>query len=388
MRGQSDEGGGWLRRLLALADQPARSSARGRALALSVHWLPPEQWQATADASIGLCRAAEDRAGEAFARLHQGMLGWVGADLAESHAAFAESLALARAAGDQPLTVRVLAELAEFEQVRRDDRTAAKRHFAESLERARELGDARAIAIALAHLGDLALEQGEVAAAQSACAEALSISAELGDFEGMSWSLNGLSIAALGLGDAVQAIQLGEESLRLSREWSSSFHKAIRAYWLARAVLMAGDVAQAQRLHEDNLAQSRRVQFDWGEGVSLQGLGGIALARGDVAAARALQREALACLRAGSYGYSTAYSLDAFAAIHAAEGSWRGAALLLGAADALRQRIRTALLPSEQQAREALSAAICGLLGAAEFAAARADGSALAADDPRLLSLC
>jgi non-specific serine/threonine protein kinase len=197
----------------------------------------------------------------------------------------------------------------------------------------------------------------------------------------MSWSLNGLSSAAFGLGDVTQAIQLGEESLRLSREWQGGFHVAIRSHWLARAVLLAGDATRAAQLLEETIALSRRMRFDWGEAASLQTLGDIHLSRGDVAAARALHRDAIALLRAGSYGYSMAYSLDSFAAIHAAESGWRRAAQLLGAADALRQRIHTALLPIEHAAREQLIAKISGQLGALEFEAARKRGRALALDD-------
>jgi predicted ATPase/transcriptional regulator with XRE-family HTH domain len=375
-RGLSAEGHSWVLRLVASPRQPEHSSWRARALALA-QWSLPEQRQALLDESVALCQELNDRAALAFVRLQQAKLVWVGADIAASRAAFVESLRLYREVNDQPMVVQLLAEMAEFEQVRLDDRSSAKAHFAESLHIARDLADTRSIALALAHLGDLAIEQGDIAAAQTYCVEALSRSAELGDKEGMSWSLNGLSSAALGLGDAAQAIQLGEESLRLSREWDGGFHVAIRSYWLARAVALSGDHGQARQLHEDNIAFSRRMHFDWGEAASLQELGNIHLSRGDLAQARALHQQSIALLLAGNYGYSLAYALDAFAAICAAEADWQHAAQLLGAADALRQRIHTALLPIERAARERLVARIGDQMGAAGFASARAHGSTL-----------
>jgi hypothetical protein len=207
------------------------------------------------------------------------------------------------------------------------------------------------------------------------------VAAELGDQEGESWSLNGLSIVALGLGNSAQAIQLGEESLRLSREWSAEHHIAIRTYWLARAVLLSGAVARAVQLLEENIARSRRTPFDWGEAVSLQVLGDIRLSQGDSAASCSLHRDAITLLRAGNYGYSMAYSLDSFAAIHAEQSSWHRAAQLLGAADALRQHIHTALLPIEREAREQLIATITGKLAPSEFEAASAQGHTLTLDD-------
>jgi predicted ATPase/transcriptional regulator with XRE-family HTH domain len=381
VRGQWDESRSWMQRLLELPNQPARSAARARILALAVHWSSPAERQNLLDESMALCRELNDLSGLAFAHFQHGLLGWVGADIAQAREAFAASLVLYRSLNDEPMLARLLADLAEFEQVHLDDRPAAKQHFAESLQYARDLGDMRNIGLALAHLGDIAMEQGDVFTTQIYCAEALSVSADLGDFEGMSWSLNGLSIAALGLGNTAQAIQLGEESLRLSREWSAEHHVAIRTYWLARAVLLSGDSVRGVSLLEENIARCRRTPFDWGEAASLQALGDTHVSQGDLASARACHHAALALLRAGSYGYSTAYSLDSFAAIHAAEASWCRAAQLLGAADALRERIHTALLPIECGPREKLVATIEGQLGAAEFESARTRGYASTLDD-------
>jgi predicted ATPase/transcriptional regulator with XRE-family HTH domain len=379
-RGLWAEANSWVLRLVASPRQPEHSPWRARALALA-QWSLPERRQALFDESVALCQEQNDRAALAFVRLQQAKLGWVGAEITASRAAFIESLRLSREVNDQSMVVQLLAELAEFEQVRLDDRSSAKAHFTESLHIARDLADTRSIALALAHLGDLAIEQGDIAAAQTYCLEALSQSAELGDKEGMSWSLNGLSSAALGLGNAAQAIQLGEESLRLSHEWRGGFHVAIRSYWLARAVALSGDHGRARQLHEDNIALSRRMDFDWGEAASLQELGNISLAQGNLVAARTLHQQSIALLHAGSYGYSLAYALDSFAAIHASESNWPRAAQLLGAADALRQHIHTELLPIEREAREQLIAQVSCALGAAEFGSARAQGAALALDD-------
>jgi hypothetical protein len=52
----------------------------------------------------------------------------------------------------------------------------------------------------------------------------------------------------------------------------------------------------------------------------------------------------------------------------------------LGAADALRQRIHTVLLPIEREQRERLIATVADQIGAAEFASACAYGSTLTLD--------
>jgi predicted ATPase/transcriptional regulator with XRE-family HTH domain/tetratricopeptide (TPR) repeat protein len=380
VRGLAGEGNTWMQRLLAIPQQPHASGGRARVLALSIHWAPPEQQRQRFDESLALAGAAGDVAGLAFAHLQYGLLGWSTIEVAKALEALNESLAHYRALGDAAMVVTLLAELAEFEQVRLNNRLAAEAHFAESLEHARELGDTRNIALALAHLGDLALEHGDLAATEAYCAEALGLAHELGDLEAMSWCLEGLSIAAYGAGRSALAIQLGEESVRLSREWSHDMHVVIRSYWLARAVLQAGDTPRAMHLFEETLALGRRLSFDWGVAVASHGLGDIALARGDVAAARGLFREALALLHAGNYGYSLAYVLDAFAALHAVEGAWQRAAEALGAADALRARTHSALLPVEYEARRQLIATLRVHLGEALFEAAHRRGAILAPD--------
>lgn len=381
VRGLHAERTAWMQRLLASPYQPALSAAQVCALADSCSWSSPERWPMLLDECLAKCQLLDEPRTLAYVRLNQAILSWIGADIARSRQAFNESLALYREVNDLSMIVHALAELAEFEQVKLDDRPSAKAHFSESAAVARELGDTRGIALALAHLGDLAIEQGDVAAAQTYCAEALSLSAELDDKEGMSWTLNGLSSAAFGLGNTTQAIQLGEESLRLSREWGGGWHVCIRTWWLARAVLLSGDHDRAIALLEENHVRSRGMNFDWGEAASLQTLGDICLMRGDTASARRRHHEAIELLYTGNYGYSLAYSLDSFAAIHAATSAWQRAAQLLDAADALRIRIHTLLLPVERQAREALIARINAQLDHAVFDATRRQGYALTVDE-------
>ena len=117
----------------------------------------------------------------------------------------------------------------------------------------------------------------------------------------------------------------------------------------------------------------------------MQELGNIYLAQDDLATARILHQQAITLLRDGNYGYSLAYTLDSFAAIHAAVESWRRAAQLLGAADALRERIHTALLPVEREAHERLIAKISDQLGVSEFASARTQGITFTLEDVMLI---
>jgi predicted ATPase/transcriptional regulator with XRE-family HTH domain len=68
VRGQWEESQSWMQRLLASPNQPARSAARPRILAMAIHWSSPEQQQTLLDESMALCRELDDRAGLAFAR--------------------------------------------------------------------------------------------------------------------------------------------------------------------------------------------------------------------------------------------------------------------------------------------------------------------------------
>lgn len=275
----------------------------------------------------------------------------------------------------------MLAELAEFTQVCREDRPLARALYEESLTLARALGDTRGTAIALVHLGDLAMEQGDLRAAQTYSTEGTALSRQLGDMEVLAWGLNTLGVVALGEGDAARAFALCEESLAFSQEWGSATHVAIRRYWLARAALLAGDTTRAGALFEENVAASREAGVEQIEANSLQGLGDVRLREQRLPEAYALHAQAVPGLQATSWRYALAYSLESFARLALLHTRWERAARLFGAAEALREVIRTGLLPVERDERDRDLQAVESALGADAFSAAWDAGRALTLDE-------
>jgi tetratricopeptide (TPR) repeat protein len=271
-------------------------------------------------------------------------------------------------------------------QVQHEDRITARASFTESLALCRTLNDKRGMAKALVHLGDIAMEQGDLAVTRAACAEGFIYAHELGDLEGEAWALNGLGIAAMGEGKFDEAVVLNTQSLALSEAYASPPHIIIRRYWLAASLWHRGDAAEAARLHELNLAASRSMDFDWGLGISLYGLGEVNRTQGDQAAATDFHRQALGVFRQmRDRSAVLAYALDAHACLAAARQS--SAAQLLGAADAMRRAVAAALLPVEAAGLERVAMTLRASLGEEMFAAGYSAGQALSSDQAITLAL-
>jgi tetratricopeptide (TPR) repeat protein len=109
-------------------------------------------------------------------------------------------------------------------------------------------------AMALAGVGSLALEQGDLDRAQEACEEGLELLAHEEAREAIEAKLNllvGLGWVAWQREEHDQATQLYEESLALSREMSDTWWIASSLSNLATVSLSLGDSERATELYEE-----------------------------------------------------------------------------------------------------------------------------------------
>jgi predicted ATPase/DNA-binding CsgD family transcriptional regulator len=138
--------------------------------------------------------------------------------------------------------------------------------LSEGLEVYRLLEDKQNIATSLYRLGLVALAKGNFPLAQSLTEDALSIYYQVGTKEGIADSLLVLSYVATEQGEYSRARELAEQGLLLFREISDQWAIAYTLLGLARVVLLQGDTVTAQTLTEESLAIS----------IELSNLGGIA----------------------------------------------------------------------------------------------------------------
>lgn len=258
------------------------------------------------------------------------------ADYDEALSLYEEALSRAAAAGERRLAARAETGLASVARVRGDLEVAAER-ASRALAVQREVGDQAASALSLQVLGDVHLRRGELESASLRLGEALSISRALGDRAMQASYLNALGMVANQADRLLEARGYFEESLALHREFGDDLNQMANLNNLA-------SIAWSLNEGEEALARFR-------EGLALAG------SLGDNRSARML-----------------AYLLEGIAAPLHGKGDSRDAALMIGAADELRERIRTPRAPLDAPDHDALAASVRAALGEEAFALAYAEG--------------
>jgi predicted ATPase/transcriptional regulator with XRE-family HTH domain len=360
-RGHREEGRRWVEEMLAATPEPAApltgalAAARARVLLAAAEMAGPgtderRRRRAHIEESLALSRAAGDRRGIAEALYYVGLETAERGDYAGAMAVLAESAALWRAVGD-PLGL-------------------ARTQF---------------------EAGQLAWGRGDYARTAALCAESLTVCRGLGYTLGIAHALSGLGFAAYAQGDLARARALWEEDLALCRELHLPLHIATMLGQLGYAAHAQGDLARAAALGEESLALRREGDDKWGIAHALGLLGVVAHRRGEEARAAGLLREALARWGELGGGVLTAHALEHLAEVLAAPatpcGDVRQAAVLLGAAAALRVAVGFQRPPVEQPELERLEEALRAALSPEEFAVARAEGAALSEAEAISLAL-
>jgi tetratricopeptide (TPR) repeat protein len=187
--------------------------------------------------------------------------------------------------------------------------------------------------------------------------------------------------------DLDHAVELYEESARLAREYGDTGILTIAVNNLGSIASHRGDHERALELFEDVLEINRDRSDRYFVALALSNLGATALELGDVERARDLLRDGLAAAREIGQVDLFIAGFGALGAVYAREDPAR-AVRLLGRADALREE--TAARdddPVERRVRDETEAELRGRLGKDAYAAAYAEGRALAIADALPLAL-
>ncbi len=239
----------------------------------------------------------------------------------------------------------------------------ARSFYEESLAERRDLGDRAGVAGLLNNLGLLAHRLGDFEEARRFHEESLVVRRELNERIGIAQSLGNLGSVAGDAGDFREARRFHGECLVIWREigdsqgiaWSLS-NMGLAAYW-------AGDYAEARSLQEESLAIDRELGNRRGIAATLNGLGSIAVKAGDIARARGLNEESLLIHRDLGSRPGIMQLLKSFGILAAAAGEPTRAARLFGAAEALRDEIKTPWSKDEQAEIDSVVPGIRSRLG-------------------------
>ncbi len=235
--------------------------------------------------------------------------------------------------GDAERALRLSGALGEFWRVRG--------HLREGLDLleatlAREGGAPCSRVKALNHAGWICWEMVDFERSRAFCEEALALSRALGDKRGAAVALYHLGMIAIYHHmRAEEAWALFEESLALQRELGEDVGVGRTLQKIGLISVVRGDFAHAQELYEESLRVARAT--DDGVGVSLAlWLGALAaLGRGEHRRVEELSEKGLSAARRVGYAHAVALLLNVLAASAGARGRALRSARLWGAAEAL-----------------------------------------------------
>ena len=224
-----------------------------------------------------------------------------------------------------------------------------------------------------------AMRMGKLEVAQQAAVEGVELYQRLHDDRGTADALVLLGGIAGDLGDFGRARSVLEAAVDFAR-------KADDRTILAGALTGLGYLALREDDNEEASNRSREAAALWGElhrddqvAIALINLGSALFAQGKLLEARAALERGLRLAVELRDKEDIAYCLDGLAAVEATGGDHRRAALLLGAADAIREATGTLREPYERVVSERMRAKLRRALGG-EYDGAVASGRTLGAE--------
>ncbi|HSH78227.1 MAG TPA: hypothetical protein VLA19_06815, partial [Herpetosiphonaceae bacterium] len=196
-------------------------------------------------------------------------------------------------------------------------------------------GRARALAVG----GQMAIGQGDHAAARAYSTESYEFFKAAGDAYGAALPALGLGLLMLGSGEGRRAEQYLGESADAARQAEDHFWAALSFNALRRMSLGAGSVDRARDYLAEGLALALRAGDRFSRYIALYNQSDLARAEGDHDRATALLREVLTLSRETGDSANVAYCLEGLAEVAVARGETERAARLAGAAEGLREAV-------------------------------------------------
>ncbi len=249
------------------------------------------------------------------------------------------------------------------------------------LELARELADQEHIAKSLGNLGVVAHKLGRYDDATKWTEEVLALARERDDQWTMSLALHNLGVNLFALSEWDQAAERSQESLALSKRLGNESNVAKALMNLTQIAILQGVDVQAEELVGESLERSRQLgnKLDIADGLWFQAE--IARRRDDLDAALSLFRESLKLFHEQGALDSVSRALEGLGQVACHRGAPLTATRLLGAAETLRERTKSPLLPPYRADHESAVASLRSFLDDDDFDAAWSAGAGLPLED-------
>jgi predicted ATPase/DNA-binding SARP family transcriptional activator len=291
------------------------------------------------DRALVAVKATEDRWSLGGTLMARAEISRYGGDLATCRRDAEAALAEFRALGER-FGMAYALDMVAFTAEAVGDYQRAIALVSEGIGLADELQLPEFVAALHARLGVLLSWAGEHRRAQAVLVQALAEAEQLGWKAGGAWIRGLVGLAARRRGDLDEARVQLERGLVWAREADASPIAAPTLAWLGFVLELQGDLAAAESVHLEGLDHARRFGDPRAVAFALEGLAGVACATGDA----------------------------------------ERAALLLGAAGAMREAAGASLPPAERVDVDRIEAAARRVLGDARLADGLRRGAALSAD--------
>ena len=200
---------------------------------------------------------------------------------------------------------------------------------------ARQASEAKLLLFAC--LGWVALQREDYGRATRLFEESLALSRKMGDTWWLAGSLLQLALVTSFLGDSERATELYEESMDLFRELGDKNLLASCLNDLAMVVYSQGDLGRAAQLTEEAVALLRELGARGSVALVLCNLGWITLLQDDLGRAADLYGESLSLAWDAGLNPLVERTLEGFACLAGARGATDRAARLWGAAQTLHE---------------------------------------------------
>jgi predicted ATPase/DNA-binding SARP family transcriptional activator len=287
------------------------------------------------------------------------------------------ALAWALESGKTELALRLAASLWEFWWIR-GRLTEGRRWLDWALAQEDEQPKPHR-ARALHAAASLATRQGDFEGAAKLSERSLRLWEELGDLSGKARALLSLGTVAAEQGDRERARSLSEQAASLYGEAGDRRGRALAVSNLGAIALEEADFSNAKTLSAEAYDLFEELSDGEGMAFALVNQGYAALAEGSYDRALEFLRESMRGLAELGFQDVIGYCFEGLAAVYTFQGRVKAAARLLGAADALRERLGVDLAPAERETHEETVTAVRSQLGGS-FVAEWEEGRSMSVD--------
>ena len=291
----------------------------------------------------------------------------VAGEWAQAEEAYRQALELAATHGDPDAAAWARTWLADVAR-KRGQYEAAATDLEAAAQEFQQLGDDAGVGQVLHFGGTLSAQRGDYDKAINAYSESYRIRQRLGDVASMAAILSNLAIVAEYRGDYAAAQELNESSLELRIQDGNKAAIGVSQNNLGMIAALRQDYAGAKARFEESMRLAVEIGDTWMVGIAHNNLGNAHRGLHEYAEACREYAAALSTYRAYDDQWALAVLYEDVALLAAPVGAAESCARLVGAADALRERLGSPRAPDVQaqvdQALDSVRAALGGQVDA------------------------